>query len=224
MTLPITKKKHKFRPMTVKEEKILLLAQRSESLREMASAMVQIIKNCYEDLKTPEKLSIADAEKAFLALRGKSMGEESTFTIRCPETGEVINIKVNLETFDIEKKNIKDGKIKLTDEMLVVVTEPTMEYLLQNEKSESDEMRNLFKNCFVELQTADNVYVKDQLTEKDLDEFYDYMTPLQLKMFSDYIESIPRVKKTIKYHTKDGIDRQFSLFGIDSFFGYASAT
>jgi hypothetical protein len=221
VTLPVCKKKYKFRPMTVREEKILLMALKSESKEEMSMALIQIIKNCFENLKNPENLAIADAEKAFISIRSKSMGEETSFSIRCPETGEPVNLKVNLESFELEKKKQKSFEIRLSDDMLLVVREPTIEYMLSNEQ---DTEKELFKNCFVELQTKNNTYSKTELSNSDIDEFYEYMTPKQIRNFMDFVDSIPRIRKKITYITSDGIQRSIDLFGIDSFFGYASAT
>lgn len=223
VTLPISKKKLKFRPMTVREEKLLLLAQQSMSISQIAKSMVQVLRNCYEDLKTPEQLAIADAEKAFLVLRCKSIGEIVNFMLKCPVTGEPVNANMNLENFTFEGLREASGKIKLLDNMVVVLKEPTLEYFMNYDESDKDELKNLFKNCFVELQTQSNVYTKNEISEKELDDFYEYLTPKQLKLISEYMNGIPRFKKKITYTTKDGVSREFTLLGIDSFFGYASA-
>jgi hypothetical protein len=220
--LPVSKKKYKFRPMTVKEEKILLLAQQSRSVKEMGNSLIHILKNCFYELENPETLPIADAEKAFLALRSKSVGEDVNFMLRCPETGEVLNFKINLEDFTIEENKQLTNKLKLTDDMILVMEHPSLKYLSEDEND--DEIKKLFKNCFVELQTKENTITKEEISDKDLDEFYDNMTSFQQEKFSKYIQSIPRIKKTLNYTTKDGVDRKIDVFGIDSFFAFASAT
>lgn len=220
--LPICKRKYKFRPMTVKEEKILLLAQQSGLAKEMGNSLIQIIKNCFYDLTNPEQLAIADAEKAFLAIRSKSIGEEATFYIRCPETQESVMVRANMEEFSLDKGISEDTKIKLSDEMVLVAKHPTLKYLCEDE--EEDEQKRQFRVCFVELQTKDNTIKKEELSDFDLNEFYENLTTLQLKKFTEYIEAVPRMKKKISYRTKDGTSREMELYGIDSFFAFASAT
>lgn len=219
--LPITKQKHKFRPMTVKEEKILLLAQQSRSINEMGNALIQILKNCFHDLKNPENLPIADAEKAFLSLRSKSIGEEANFILRCPETGEILNFKLNLEDFYLESKESKNTEIKISDDMILLMQYPTLKYLSESENQ--DEIKKIFQNCFIELQTKNDTIKKEQISQSDLDEFYENMTSSQQQKFINFIESIPRIKNKIKYTTKDGVERQIEIYGIDSFFVFASA-
>lgn len=46
MVIPSTKKKVKYRPFTVKEEKILLIAQESKDMQQVVLAIKQIITNC----------------------------------------------------------------------------------------------------------------------------------------------------------------------------------
>ena len=46
LVLPSSKKKIKFRPFLVKEEKILILAMESEDTQQIASAVKDVIKSC----------------------------------------------------------------------------------------------------------------------------------------------------------------------------------
>lgn len=214
ITLPISNKKHKFRPMTVREEKILLLAQETKSLKEMARAICKILKNCF-DIKSPEKLSIADAEKAFLDLRAKSMGEKVSFSIKT-EAGK-IPVFIDITEFEIENTLSKSHQIKLNDEMVLVLRDPEFGYLCDIDENESDMMKNLFKYSFLELQTKTNVYKKDEVSMKDLEDFFDYMTTEQVNQFYNFVKKIPRLKKIIEY-VHEGEKKTFILTGIDSFF------
>ena len=46
LELPSTGEKIKFRPFLVKEQKLLLMAQQNEDMKEVADAMIKIISNC----------------------------------------------------------------------------------------------------------------------------------------------------------------------------------
>jgi len=223
LKLPISKKLVRFRPMTVKEEKILLIAQKSNSSKEKALAIEQVLSNCFEDIGPVKNMHIADVEKAFLAVRSKSIGEDVTFSLICPHTKETINIKMNLEEFDLHENKNQKSTIKLSDDMVLSLRFPSFSYLIDKTASD-DEMKSIFTNCFVELQTPQNVFVKNEITDDELSSFYDLMTSKQLEEFKKFVTSIPRMKKTVTYTTKDGVQRQVSFTGIESFFAYASAT
>ena len=90
ITLPRSKQRVKFRPMTVKEEKVLLLAQHQKQKNQLYLSIKNILQSCYEGLKNIESLEIIDIEKAFLHLRSKSIEENFKFGIVCPYTEEKI--------------------------------------------------------------------------------------------------------------------------------------
>jgi hypothetical protein len=220
VTLPVSNKKHKFRPMTVKEEKILLLAQDSKSLKEMARATVKILKNCY-DIKHPEKLSIADVEKAFLELRAKSMGEIVSFSIKTDTTKTPLSMDIT--KFELSFSSKKQHEIKINEEMMLILKDPEFGYLCEIDENEPDLMKILFKYCFSELQTKTNVYKRDDVSDKDLEDFYEYMTSEQINKFYEFVKGIPRMKKLVEYVSADGEKKTFPMMGLDSFFVYASA-
>lgn len=223
LILPVSKKKVKFRPMTVKDEKILLLAQNTKSSVEIANAVIQIIERCF-DIKSPQTLPIADIEKAFLELRAKSMGEQVSFLLRIDENKK-INLTVNLNEFAIEGEPVDSHSIKINNDMVLILKSPDFSSIC--EKPYDDEIqiyKVLFKNCFKELQTKENTYKPEDVQDDDLFQFYDYMTSEQLNEFKKFIQKIPRFKKTIEYDDGEGNKKSITLMGIDSFFAYASAT
>ena len=71
LTLPSTKKKLKFRPFLVKEEKILLMAQEGDTSEEKIDAVKQIIRNCILQDIDVDRLSTFDIEYIFIQLRSK---------------------------------------------------------------------------------------------------------------------------------------------------------
>jgi hypothetical protein len=76
LELPSTKENIKYRPFTVKEEKILLMATQSEDGKEIGNAINQIIINCVDDLNPKfdlKRLTMYDTEYVFLNLRSKSV-------------------------------------------------------------------------------------------------------------------------------------------------------
>ena len=71
LTLPSSDRKIKFRPFSVKEEKILILAMESQDSKQIAQAVKDVLKKCIltRGIKV-EKLSTFDIEFLFLNIRG----------------------------------------------------------------------------------------------------------------------------------------------------------
>jgi hypothetical protein len=217
--LPKLNKKIKFRPMTVKQEKVLLLNQ-DEDLQTKAKAILNILKDCFYELKQIEKLEIIDVEKSFLSLRAKSVSEVFEFGIICPYTNENINIKTSIDDFK-EIFDEHDKIISLNKDMKLIMNYPTFSYFLEDKKTD-DEIKNLFFHCFKELHTKNDVINKDQVSLKDIEEFLDSMTVKQYSQILNFLQNIPHLENKITYKTKDGIERELILKGLDSFFELAS--
>jgi len=74
LTIPSTKQEIKYRPFLVKEEKILLLAQSGDNVKDMIKAIKQILNNCIvEGDVNLNQLPSFDIEYMFLQLRANSV-------------------------------------------------------------------------------------------------------------------------------------------------------
>ena len=91
LVIPSSKKKIRYRPFLVKEEKILVIAMESNEIKDIATAVKQVLNNCIitRGIKI-EKLSTFDIEYLFLNVRGKSVGESVDIKVTCPDDGETV--------------------------------------------------------------------------------------------------------------------------------------
>ena len=108
LVLPLTKKKVRFRPFLVKEEKILLMAMEAEDDNSILLAIKQIVSNCcLDDDMNVNTLPITDLEYLFLNLRARSVGEMVDLQYKCnnkvkddkdeeKECGNVVKLSINL--------------------------------------------------------------------------------------------------------------------------------
>ena len=89
LVLPSNKKKIKYRPFLVKEEKILIIAMESRDPEQITNAVKQVISNCIisRGVKV-EELPIFDIEYLFLNIRSKAIGESIEQIVTCGDDGE----------------------------------------------------------------------------------------------------------------------------------------
>ena len=80
--IPSTKQKVRYRPFLVKEEKILLIAQQSNDLKDTMFAVKQVLQNCSLDPVDVEELTTFDIEYYFVKLRSKSVNNIVTLRYR----------------------------------------------------------------------------------------------------------------------------------------------
>ena len=65
----------KFRPFLVKEQKLLLMANQSEDMKETLNSIKQIVKNCVIDDIDVDEIPTFDLEYLFLNLRARSVND-----------------------------------------------------------------------------------------------------------------------------------------------------
>ena len=104
LILPSTKKPIKYRPFTVKEEKILLVAQEAGDAEQEMLAARQIVGNCLIDGDV-DTFAMFDLEFMLLNLRARSVENNVEFTIKDPETDETVNLNLDLEKVKVYKWN-----------------------------------------------------------------------------------------------------------------------
>jgi len=140
LVIPSTKKKIKYRPFLVKEEKVLILAMESEDTKQIASAVKDVIKNCIitRGVKV-EELSTFDIEYLFLNIRGKSVGEEVEVLITCPDDGTTkVPTVIDLDSIQVQYDEEHSRDIKLDDSLTLRMRYPSMNEFIQNNFVVSD--------------------------------------------------------------------------------------
>jgi len=221
LTIPSTKAKIKYRPFTVKEEKILLIAQESGDSDQTVLAIKQIINNCIEDINV-EELATFDLEYIMLQLRAKSVSDVIEIKITDPDTKEEIDLSIDLNTIQIKENKDHDPFIKIQDDMVLHMTYPTL--LMMNIIDESDDMTDpkvLFKlmiSCMKEVIQGDDVYPFKDFSHGEIEEFVNSMSMGNMNDIKMFFETMPVLKYEKEYTRKDGTKKTFVVQGMDTFF------
>jgi hypothetical protein len=114
LELPSTGETIQYRPFLVKEEKVLVIALESEDVKQITTAIKNVIKNCIKtkDVKV-ENLPTFDIEYLFLNIRGKSVGEDIEVNVTCPDDGETqVPVTINLDDIKVQKNEDHTNRIK----------------------------------------------------------------------------------------------------------------
>lgn len=203
ITIPSTKKKAKYRPFRVKEERALLAAQESEDLAVMLTTLKQVVENCIEPSSLVENMTSFDLEYLFTLIRSKSVGEFSELVFRC-ETCETPDAKARVQ-LDLRKVEVftpeqHSNKIKLSDTITVLMKYPTMDELIQIQNSTGEDSKQK-----AIIAAMDSIYVEDDVyhvaeeTESEINAFMDSLTSRQNKMLEDFFDTMPLVRIAVKY-------------------------
>lgn len=217
-------KKVCFRPMVVSEEKALILAKNTSDKTGIIKTLENIVLNCCQDFKKTDfkKLKLCDLEHLFLLLRAKSIGEVEGFSLKCPYTEEPITLKIDiLKDLKIQKSS-SSNKIKLTDNLVLVMSEPTVENLLKtpNYDSDEEEFYKFIGSCIKQVHTVNEIKEGKDLPENELTEFIKVLTSAQLEKIVNYFDALTRIEIIKEYKTKDEISRTIKIKGIFNYINF----
>lgn len=226
-TIPSTKQKIMFRPFTVKEEKLILMAQQSKSIDDAIGAVKQILQNCIVkpgDFDV-DKLATFDIEYLFIKLRAKSVSE--TVDLVYTETFEneedqPIKYKATIDLDDVQVKFHDDHSdtIMLNDEVGVKMTYPSFDQLAAITDADNEQQGfDLMLSCISVVFDGDNVYsAASDFTREELNEFVEQLSLKPVKKLGEFFAKMPSVQHDVTFVSADGIEKVITLKGINDFF------
>jgi hypothetical protein len=219
-----------FRPFTVKEEKLFLMAMESKESETTINTIKQVINNCILDDIDINSLPIFDLEYIFLNLRAKSVGEDVKLRYKCNHDVEkegktepcnnVVEFEFNLLDVKPSIKPNHDKKIEITDKLGIVMKYPNFEMLkdFQN-KTEMETVVDLIINCIDFIYDGDDIFYAKDSTKEELAEFIDSLQSKDLEKLKDFFDTMPKLGKELNFKcNKCGYEEKIDVEGIESFF------
>lgn len=222
ITIPSTGKIVEIRPFLVKEEKILLIAQESGENSQMISAMKDIITACTFQKVNPDDLTTFDLEYIFLKLRSKSIGENTTISVKCKECDHKTNVSVNLDEINVITPNEVEKTIMLTSTIGVnmrYIKTRDISKLTNTDKKETDLITDIIISSIESIFDESKVYLTDNSNREELVTFVNSLNHEQLNKLQKFIESAPKLEKDIAFTCSScKCKNDIKLSGIQSFF------
>lgn len=222
LEIPSNKKKIKYRPFLVKEEKVLLLALESENDKNIRDAVVGLLKACIQSRVKVENLATFDLEYIFLNIRAVSVGEIVEMNVVCNDD-EKTNVRYNLNLTDVNVvfPEGHSNKIMLTDTTGVVMKYPSMDGFVQGQFSNKDfDVIDVIASSIDQIFQEEEVYDESTTTKKEFVQFVESLTNSQLEKIQAFFETSPRLEHTFKVtNPNTGVESEYMLRGLQSFFG-----
>lgn len=224
LEIPSTKKKIKYRPFLVKEEKVLLLALESDDEKNIRDAVLGLLKACIQSRVKVENLSTFDLEYIFLNIRAVSVGEIIEMNVTCQDDNET-QLKYNLNLTDVNVifPEGHDTKIMLTEDTGVIMRYPSFDRFIQGSFSSVEYDENgiikLIAECIDQIFQGDEVYDDSTTSKKEFVQFVESLTNAQLEKVQKFFESAPRLEHTFKVtNPNTGVESKYILRGLQNFF------
>ena len=225
LTLPSNGKKIKYRPFLVKEEKILILAIESNSMKDISRAIKDVLKNCIltKGVKIDE-LPTFDIEYLFLNIRSRSVGESIDLVITCPDDNETkINTQIYIDEIQVKTNKDHNPDIKLDDTYTMRLKYPSLDQFIDenfNFDLDRDNSFDIISSCIDMVFSDEEAWEAKDCTKKELLEFVERLNSAQFKEVEKFFDTMPQLSHEIEVENpKTKVKSTVTLEGLASFFG-----
>lgn len=216
--MPSNKKSIKFRPFTVKEEKLLLLASESEDAKFINDTITQVLNNCFVDKVDINSLATFDVEYLFIQLRSKSVN--NIVTIRFKDDNEkIIKQEIDLEDVKVHFDKDHTNKIQLNDSVSMVMKYPSFGMIEKMSSENNEELSEVISACIDKVYTEDEVMDLKDYTKEEINTFIESFTSKNMRDIEAFFNSLPKLKMDILYQDDEtGAMIKREVSGLQSFF------
>jgi hypothetical protein len=229
LDLPSTGKSIKYRPFLVKEEKVLILALESEDVKQITSAIKQILKDCIitKGIKV-EELPTFDIEYIFLNVRAKSVGEAIELIVTCSDDGTTeVPVKVYIDEIQVQKDPNHSTDINLGDGLVLRMKYPSLNEFIKNnfdfssnDVSSIEKSFDIVSSCIDMVFNADECWAAADCTKKELNDWIETLTSQQFQEVEKFFNTMPKLAHTFKVtNPNTEKESEVTLEGLTSFFG-----
>lgn len=235
LELPLSKKKIRFRPFLVKEQKNLLMAMESNDSDSIEKNIKQVLTNCtLTDKFDVDSLPVLDIEYYFLNLRARSVSEVVENKYRCDnqittEAGEVKScgniMESSLNILDIRVEFSKENQdiIQLTPTISVKLKYPQFSVLkkLKDLNSASDIAIQMIADSidYIYDSSVEQFYYSNETTNEELIEFIGSLSQQQFSLIEEFFANMPKMEKKVEMKcSKCGFEHSIDVEGLENFF------
>ena len=226
--LPVSKKKIKFRPFLVKEQRNLLMAIESDDSSTVHQCIFDILNNCTitEGLDV-NKLPVTDVEYYFINLRAKSVGEVVESRYRCnnvvndKECGHIMEKNIDLTAINVKMPEDISPDIQLTDKISIKMKYPEFGIVKDSLNIEdiNDLTFNMISQSIEHIFDGEQFYYAHEAQPGEMLSFVEDMNQEQFEKVEKFFQNLPKLKDTIQLNCgKCGFHHTIEVEGLENFF------
>ena len=222
ITTPHDKKIYSFRPMLVKDEKLLLMAKASEDESDILTTIKQVVSNCSTDPTFDvNKIPLFALEYVFIKLRGFSVDNVIKVSYQDFQDKKIYEFEINLKDVDVRYPETDNRKITITEKTGMIMRYPSATVYDDKKFLQTvgdDSFYKLVVKCIDQLYDEDKVYESKDFAESELLTFLDQMDIKSFEKVRDFMSQLPTLYHKITYQNSLGNERSIELTTLSDFF------
>ena len=219
LTIPSTKKKVKYRPFLVKEQKLLILAMENEDQEQILDAITNTIKACLITKVDMATLALFDIEYLFLQIRARSISEEIEMRVTCADDGDTtVDVKFMVDDVKVNFPKGHTNIIELDNDLTIEMQYPDLDYFAKiNFMDEKVDEYELVAKCIKRVYVGEDDFTADSLDESKA--WVEGLTNNQFEKIQSFFETIPTLRHVLKVkNPKTKVTNEVVLEGLSDFF------
>jgi hypothetical protein len=228
VVLPVSKKKIKYRPFLVKEQRNLLMAMEASEANTIQQAVKDILYNCTltEGIDI-DKLPIIDVEFYFINLRAKSVGEVVESKYKCNNEvdgkvcGNIMEKDINLMNVKVTQDKEVSDEIQLDAKITIKLKYP--EFSIVENSLQYDDINevtfNMVSQSIEYIYDGEQFYYAAEAQPGEMLSFVEGMNQEQFAKIEEFFNNLPKLKETLEMDcSKCGFHHKIDVEGLESFF------
>lgn len=229
------------RSIIMKEYRNLLLAKDgSDDAIDHVDAIEQVVRNCIIDDVDEKSLTAYDFELIFIKAFQFGTGErnirlnyqctnhvekldEGTGELQIKKCGSLMKTAVDLNTIKpstiFDKMSTEDKEFEIQENVVLTLRCPTFKDTTNFNATSNEGVISTIINNFKSIRINDIITPAHDITDEDMEELFERISPLQIKEMFDFVVSIPRVSANVKVKCPScGKKYEQKMIGIEDFF------
>lgn len=237
-TLPSLKKEISFRPFTVAEEKILMIAKEAEPetrTQQIEDSMLQVLSSCVlsKDVDV-RQLSSIDVEWILLQLRIKSIGPFVDLYFNCTNSVDGkrcrgrIDASINLEDVKVNTPEVKNsltfdfnGKNYILEfkPLSIDLIKESERFIAKRADLSNEKDLVVLYNMIDKIYDDTELFTKDDISIEEFQQFIGIFTPIQRQKLQDFFSEVPHLEYELDLTCPVcGNHSKYELNKLDDFF------
>lgn len=213
----------KVRPITTKEEKVLLIAKESGETSDVLAAVKQIVNNCLLEPKgVIDELALFDLEFLYIRIRAISISNKLKLSFKDNEDQETRDFTIDLDKVEVVFPEKDQRNIAINKKVSIRLRYPPASIYDDKQFLETTGEKvygELAVRC-VDRINDDGSVAYDWKTGK-LDELTTWIDDLPVDAYDNikaFLSNLPHLKHEIVYTNKNGTERKIALTTLNDFF------
>jgi uncharacterized lipoprotein YehR (DUF1307 family) len=224
--LPLSKKTIKYRPMVVREEKMLLLAKESKEYEDIINNVAAVVNNCLVDTDIDIwSIPLVEFEFIFINIRAKSIS--STVSLKYYDTYDrkiTHDVEIDVSKIKIEIPENFDSKVMLNDSLGITFKLPTLSMTKNLPNTSQDNINvvdvsfDVIRNSIGYIFDSEEIYNVSDYSKEEISDFMESLSAESFAKVESFFKNLPTLKHRVSFKNSKGEDVNIELTRLEDFF------